>query len=95
MEDEQYYTIAERRKLLKDVFDDDNTQEKFREYRRYVETFLGDDKSDTAAYGFNFCLKMIDEATDIKWEDTKWKGLYSSMVTWFSVLVEGKSKIKE
>lgn len=83
---DKYYTIGERKELLKDVFMSDEQQEKFREYNRYCQSFLGDKKELTAQDGFNHCLKMIREATDIDWEKVKWKGLDSSMVSWFSSL---------
>jgi len=39
-------------------------------------------------YGFNACLKMIREETDIDWEKVKWKEPTSSMVKWFSSAIE-------
>lgn len=92
----EYYTHQEREALLN--FADEETQEQFREYRKEIEKYLPEKHSSHA--GFNFCLKMIREATDIEWENVRWKGLYSSMVAWFSVLAievwrDKKKKLNE
>lgn len=39
-------------------------------------------------YGFNACLRMIEEDTDIDWSQVKWKDRHSTMVSWYSIARE-------
>lgn len=90
------YTIQERReeidKLYTD-FQDEELQERFRQYTKEVSEILGKpEDGHKISYGFNACLRMINTATDIKWSDVKWEGLESSMVSWYSAAVRHDRK---
>ena len=82
------YTIQERQEEIDRLypdFQDEGLQEKFREYKREVSKILGKPEDNRRiSYGFNACLKMISTATDIDWNEVKWNGLESSMVSWYS-----------
>ena len=59
-------------------------EEGLNEYKEYVLKKIKNRKILTPQDGFNICLEMIREETNINWSKVKWSNPHGTVVAWFS-----------